>query len=315
MAPRLIGHPARTPTTAATSSCCHRREGSVSGSLSMKAARNSTGDCTVTRVRIPPGSTAIPAAADCTASRTPETSTYTTANSSATRIRSVRQSTRRPSTSTGIASTGRSDPPRREAQPGDREHRGPDRRGVEQVPSAPDQHVLREARDHAGQRDPAHLVGIRPRLHHEEQDQGGDQRGLDTARDVQQRLRHGVRAERGDREGGESRDDLRRSRRDRPDGGEDHRDRGEEQQRVQREPVHRQSPELGEHALACAHQRRDHANTSIRRPADHSTRPSVVIRTHSTPCASANAGPPSKNSAVAAASASIAAGATAQVAA
>ena len=86
---------------------------------------------------------------------------------------------------------------------------------------------------------------------------------------------------------------------------------GDERQageREQHQAVHRDAAEHREDAVPDRGEGSDHTNNSAVLRGDHSTRPSVVIRTHCTPHSWASSGPPSKNRAVAIASARIAVG-------
>ena len=92
---------------------------------------------------------------------------------------------------------------------------------------------------------------------------------------------------------------LPRTRRTRTDEGDDELERsggdqleerdGEARRRAsaasarQRQPVHRDTAEHREDAVPQRSEGSDHVNNSAVLPGDHSTRPSVVIRTHSTP--------------------------------
>jgi hypothetical protein len=106
ISPSGIGQPASTPTMPATVNCCQRRGGRVSGSDSMKAPRKRNGDDHRICQKRSSAATSMPAAWYCAAVRSTATATATTRKTATTRIFSVRQSTARPSTSTGAASAG-----------------------------------------------------------------------------------------------------------------------------------------------------------------------------------------------------------------
>ena len=205
-----------------------------------------------------------------------------------TRIFSVRHSTARPSTITGPAMRRRADPPRRRRRA--RAARSP-RRVSTVAPTAAGLKMCRpcHARTYferdaapAASTIPASADEVEGGAQHEQQDVRGDERGLQAPRQLQDRAgpRHPPRCTRASSTAsvttsssgvGATRPEERGSERDDGEAGE-----GEHH-----EAVHRQPAEQVEAACRGGGERAGHPNNSAVLPGDHSTRPSVVIRTHS----------------------------------
>ena len=153
---------------------------------------------------------------------------------------------------------GRAHPPRRRGsqplegpeRPEDRDDRRAERGRVEDVTAPPGDQILRHARDGTGDREADECTRLDAGAEHEQQDEGGHDRGFDAPGQPQDALRDSVDDRDDEREHEEGRHELERGRRDDDAEQREHEgDDGEGDQREQDQTVHRQRAQHGQDPL------------------------------------------------------------------